>query len=330
MRAFTLVLLLAIALPATADQITLLNGDRLSGTVSTIAGGRLQFVTEHLGALDIPMEQVATIEQAEPLVVSTASGEEVKARLSYDGAQQSLVSPVGRRPVLLADLTSAVPDPAEVLPTWTTNVDLGYIVSTGNSETESRSLHLDSNYTAGKQEHRFFAYFNQDEADNETTRNTTDVGYDFRWYFRDKWYALANLGYFKDELKEIDSRITVGGGLGYQFFSTPISSWSTELGISQVFEDLAGDSESNPAVRWAMDYNRWLRLDAVDYFYGHEVLKILDSDRGEIYKLNTGLRFYLSERWNANARVDLVHETDPPAGRDKTDLTYSIGVGMIF
>ncbi len=330
MRALMLLLFLLGALPAAADQITLLNGDRLTGTVSSIAGGRLLFATEHLGELDIAMDQVATVEQLEPLVVSTVTGDELKARLSVADGQQALVSDAGSRPVLLADLTSAVPEPSEVPWTWTNTVDFGWVVSTGNSETESRSLHYDSSLVSGRQEHRLFAYVNQDEADDVTTRDTLDAGYDFRWYFRDQWYALATLGYFKDELKEIDRRITVGAGVGHQFWDNAISSLSTELGISQVFESLAGDSESNPAVRWAVDFNRWIRPDAIDFFYGQEVLKILDSDRGEIYKANTGIRFFLSERWNANARLDVIHETDPPEGRDNTDLVYSVGIGLVF
>ncbi len=189
---------------------------------------------------------------------------------------------------------------------------------------------MDSIATQGKFEHRGYLYLDTDESEGETTRDTFDAGYDLRYYFRDKWYALGSIGYFKDELKDIDSRITLGAGVGYQFFGTDIASLSTDLGVVMVLEDLDGDSESNPALRWGVDYQRWLDFEKLEYFYGHEVLKILDSDRGEIYKANTGIRIHLSERWNANARVDMIHETKPPVGSHKTDLTYSIGVGLIF
>ncbi|MFK7913686.1 MAG: YdiY family protein [Pseudomonadales bacterium] len=313
---------------ASADVIELKNGDRVTGTVVKISDGAMT-LTSGYGEMVIPVDQISGIDAALPMRVTTPVGEEVLGTLTNDGGQQYLRTDSGLQPLSIADLNRVV-DKDFTTDYWTNYLDFGLAVSKGNSETESISLHYDTNMVRGNTEHLGHAYWNTDEADGVTTRNQVDAGYSFRWYFRDSWYALGNLGYFKDELKEIDRRITVGAGLGHQFFANDIANFSTELGISQVFENLAGESESNPAVRWGMDYNRWLRPEQVQYFYGHEVLKILDSDRGEIYKINTGIRFNLSENWTANARVDLVHESKPPAGREKNDVVYSVGVGLAF
>ncbi len=320
-------LLAAISASAQADVVTLLNGDRLTGAVTTIGGGQLLIDTAHLGSITVPVDQVAGVQKADPESFSTASGAQLTGVLATEEGRQVIRTDEGLEPILVSDLILTPPAPAY---TWTTNLDFGYVLSKGNSETESGSLLLDSVYTRGKAEHRAFAHWNTEEAEEVTTRDTLDAGYNFRWYFREKWYSLVNFGYFQDELKDIDSRITVGAGVGYQFLKTEISSLSTELGISQIFEDLGGESENNPAVRWAVDYNRWLRPDQVDYFYGHEVLKILDSERGEIYKANTGIRIHLSDLWTAHGRVDLVHETKPPEDRHRTDIIYSVGVGVVF
>ncbi len=324
---------MTLATSAVADTVTLLNGDSITGTVTTITGGNLLVTTEHLGALTIPAAQVSGITKEGKMRITTATGAELVGGLSSIGGQQVIVTDAGTQVVAINDLSEAAEDyiiAVDPEPTWTTTADFGWSRSKGNSDTESRSLHLDSIATQGKFEHRGFAYFDSDEADEETTRETVDAGYDLRYYFRDKWYALASIGFFRDELKEIDSRWTLGAGLGYQFFNHSIASLSTDLTATMVVEDLAGASETNPAVRWGVDYFRWIRPELVEYFYGHEVLKILDSDRGEVYKLNTGFRVHLSERWHANARVDLVHETDPPAGNKNSDITYSVGFGMNF
>lgn len=329
----TVALQIALATSATADTVTLLNGDQITGTVTTITGGNLLVTTEHLGALSIPAAQVTGITKDGKMRITTASGAELTGALSSVGGQQIITTQSGTQVVAISDLTEAAEDYILAVapePTWTTTADFGWTLSKGNSDTESRSFHLDSIATRGKFEHRGFAYWDSDEAQEVTTRETVDAGYDLRYYFRDKWYALGSIGYFKDELKEIDSRYTIGAGLGYQFFNHSIASLSTDLGVTMVFEDLAGESESNPALRWGVDYFRWIRPELVEYFYGHEVLKILDSDRGEVYKLNTGIRVHLSERWHANARLDLVHESKPPLGNHRSDITYSVGFGMNF
>ena len=324
---------MALATGAVADTVTLLNGDQITGTVTTISGGNLLVTTEHLGALTIPAAQVSGITKDGKMRITTATGAELVGALSSVGGQQMITTDSGNQVIAITDLSEAAEDyilapPPEA--TWTTTADVGWRISKGNSDTESRAIHLDSIATQGKFEHRAFAYFNSEEAQEVTTRDTVDAGYDLRYYFADKWYALGSIGYFKDELKEIDSRYTLGAGLGYQFFNNSISSLSTDLGVTWVFEDLAGESETNPALRWGVDYFRWLRPELVEYFYGHEVLKILDSDRGEVYKVNTGIRVHLSERWHANARLDLVHETKPPQGNHRSDITYTVGFGVNF
>ncbi len=316
-----------------ADTVNLINGDRITGSVDTIAEGALLLTTEHMGAISIPMGQVAGIDKPQDIRITTATGEELMGTLSTQGGTQTITTANGTRVLALANVSAGMDDElarAAAEPTWTTTADVGYILTKGNSQTESRTVHIDSIAQQGKFQHRGYAYWNTDEADEETTRDTFDSGYELRYYFRDKWYALGSIGYFKDELKEIDSRYTLGAGLGYQFFDHSLASLSTDLSVTYVKEDLAGESESNPALRWGVDYFRWIQAEKIEYFYGHEVLKILDSERGEVYKVNTGLRLHLSERWHANARVDLVHETEPPPGNHRSDITYSFGFGMNF
>ncbi|MEM6708795.1 MAG: DUF481 domain-containing protein [Pseudomonadota bacterium] len=330
---FIAVVLGAVANLAAADVVTLANGDRISGTVTSITGGNVLLQTELFGALTVPAEQVSGISKTEPMQLRTTEGNEVTGTLEVVDDTQVVNTEFGTQPLALADLDRAVENylnqaVAETL--WTTRVDVGYALSTGNSETESSAVNFESILDQGKYQHRAFVNWNQDEADGETTRNQLDAGYGLRRFIGEKWFAAANLGYFKDELKEIDQRITVGLGLGYQFFDTSLSSLSTEFGLTQVFEDLDGESENNPALRWAANYNLWIQPERVEYFYGHEVLTIFDSGRGEVYKANTGIRFALSELWTANLRLDAVHETMPPEGREKTDLIYTVGFGLVF
>lgn len=316
-----------------ADTVTLANGDRLTGEVTIINGGKLLLNTEFMGLLSIPTDQVTGINKDGKITVKTAAGDELIGTLDTVGDQQVVTTPTGQRSVAVTDVTRAYADyvnAADLDRSWDTRLDLGFLMTRGNSDTQTASLHVDSIYKQGVYEHRGHLFVDKDEADDETTRDQLDAAYDFRWYYDPQWYALANVGYFKDKLKDIDRRVTVGLGVGHLFWDNSFGALSAELGISQVFEDLDGDSENNPAVRWALDYNYWFQPERLELFHNHEILKILDSDRGEILNASTGLRLHLSDRWNANVRMDVRHETEVPVDSHNSDITWVVGVGVLF
>ena len=129
-------------------------------------------------------------------------------------------------------------------------------------------------------------------------------------------------------MKDVDSRITAGGGIGHQFWDNSFGTLSAELGINVVVEELDGESEENPALRWALSYKRFLLSKRLELFHDHSILVI--PDRGEVLDSSTGVRLSVNQRINTSLRVDIQHETKPPEGNHKTDVTYSLGLGIKF
>ena len=76
---------------AMADTVVLKNGDRLTGTIDSIAGGRLVLATEYAGHVPIQLDQVAEVVSEAAFDVRTSAGE-VSGRFAVaDGAQQIAV-----------------------------------------------------------------------------------------------------------------------------------------------------------------------------------------------------------------------------------------------
>src|SRR5690606_11393655 len=121
-----------------------------------------------------------------------------------------------------------------------------------------------------------------------------------------------------------------GLGMGFQFWDNSFGAFATELGASAVVEALDGERERNPAVRWAVDYNRFLWSTRLELFNRSSLLIIPESDRGEVFQMTTGLRMAVNSWLDMALRVDLRHETEPAEAADKTDTTYSLGVGARF
>ena len=68
----------------------------------------------------------------------------------------------------------------------------------------------------------------------------------------------------------------------------------------------------------------------MEFFHKHSILFIPDSDRGEVIESSTGVRMAINSRLDTSFRVDVDHETEPVDGRDKTDVTYAMGIGIKF
>ena len=292
--------------------------------MNNITSGNVTVTTAYAGEISIAMANVTNIQTDGTYDLTLKSGETVTGQLVDNGIQAS----TGITPVAYSDISLLAPPPNNE-PVWTSRLDALATLSNGNADTQTLSLIGNSLYTHGRNEHLVSAYWGDEEADGESTKEQLEVDYGYRRFLRNDWFASANVEYFQDGLKDVDSRWTVGAGLGKLFWDNPLGRFSVELGVSQVFEDLAGDSQNNPALRWALAYNRFL-TGTTEFYHNQEILKILDSDRGEVYDTSTGLRFSLSDALSVSLRADLRHETKPPEGAHRSDITYGVGVGYTF
>ncbi len=169
------------------------------------------------------------------------------------------------------------------------------------------------------------------------TKDQVDVDYDLRLKYGDSWYAVAHFEYFHDPIKNVDQRATAGAGFGHTFWDSARGALTTDAGISQVFEQVdlgegvtatGNGSESNPALRWGLQYRHWLVAERLELFHNNQLLRILDDDRGSVWDSDTGVRFHVNSRWLAALRMDVQHESAPAPGQKKTDSSYALAVGF--
>src|SRR5579872_3223578 len=83
MRALALSLLFAMAAAAVAeDEVKLKNGDRITGKVKDLDGGKLTIETKEAGVIKIDWAQVASLKTDEPIKVKLATGETLEGKVS--------------------------------------------------------------------------------------------------------------------------------------------------------------------------------------------------------------------------------------------------------
>ena len=280
-----------VAAGAGADAVHFANGDRLTGQLVAAPDGFVAIDVPHVGVVTVPNEQVERVD-------------------SDVAAEQPAVR-------------------------WETRADLGMVVTSGNTRTEDASVVVGAKRTGERFDNVLGLAVNRSAARADAnspktkTKDQMDVSYALRWKFSDAWYGVANVNHFRDPIKDIEWRYTAGAGIGHTFWQSARGSLSTDAGVSQVFERIElSRKEANPALRWSLDFQRWLVLDRVELFHNNQLLHILTSERGLVWNSDTGIRFYLNDHWDASLRLDLQHETAPSPGRARTDASYALAVGV--
>ena len=327
-----LFLVTVLSASAHADRLTFTNGDVITGTITSVEGGQVVIQTEYAPRVIVAQDKITSIETDDDVQLSTTGGDVLIGKLSTDG-EEVTVDRTGAV-VSLADLKRITRDTSVrgfEAAQWSHKADLAATISKGNSDTETFSVLTESIMRKARNEHMVNVALFKDEDDGDTTRDQLDIDYSYKRFLDgDKWFLSGNGEYFKDELKQIDPRITVGAGMGYRFWENSLGKLTVEFGLSAVYEDLGATDETNPAARWALDYRRLLSGERIELFHRHQILKILDSGRGEVLDSSTGLRFMINDWWDASIRADLRHETEVPEGSHQTDITYAVGVGVRF
>lgn len=326
-----LALLLATSV-AHADELQLANGDRLSGSVVSLASGSVKFQTGFGATVDIPWEQVTQLRTDDSVVVQTDDGSRVSGRIAGIRGDRLRLDVGAAEPQELALNAVTAFNPPEELPPappkveYSGRINAGATLTRGNTETDA--VQADAEMTARGKANRFnlAGKLNYARDDTRDIANNASIfgGWD---HFIDRhWYLNSNVGFARDEFKALDLRSTAGLGLGYQWSESDRRKLSAEFGLSYVHEDFAnGETDSLPAARWALKYEH--RLASATIYHDQELLLGIEDIDDTLLRTRTGLRMPISERVSGSLQINYDHDFQPVAGADEVDVAYLFKIG---
>jgi putative salt-induced outer membrane protein YdiY len=317
---------------AAADVLHLKSGDRLTGEVDSIAGGKVILKTDFAGTIGVKLDTILHLESEKVFELRTSEGTRLRGQFAVTPDAQQFRPEEGAVTDLdLGTVASARENHLglrDLGSDWSNRFEAGISASTGNTETSAQNYLLESILNRSRSDHKLSFTYNTQEDDDVKTKENLKAGYRYRRFFGERWYGLGNAGYQEDEFKGVDYRWTLGLGGGYQFWDDSQGALSTDLGVNYVIEELEGVKDENPAIRWGLDWNRFLWAKKAEAFYNQSVLFIYSDPDNTVYHGSAGIRFNVTEMFTANFRVDVAHETEPADDLKKTDVTYVIGVGL--
>ncbi len=324
-------LCLSLAASALADEVVLANGDRISGKVVRKETSSLVFKTPYAGNLNIEWSEIRRITTDEPISLYFEGGSRLVGtmRSDQDGSVIVTGETVSSGPIPLEKLQYINPSPeisGDGLKV-SGHVNAGYSSTAGNSETTK--FYLDSEGVFRTRDNRFTLGARGAQAEDEGVETESSwLGYGKYDHFISKnWYAYANGNFENDRFKDIRLRTTLGLGSGYQFYETDKTNLALEGGITYVNTDaIDGEDDSYPAARLGLKFDRLLYAK-LKFFHSNEAYISLDDADEVFVRSQTGLRVPLVDKLNATAQYNIDWDSQPSAGRDKTDRALLLTLG---
>jgi putative salt-induced outer membrane protein YdiY len=316
-----------------ADEVRLLNGDRVSGEVLRIESGKLFVKTSYAPEVAIDIKQVSTLQTDEPVFVTIDQNSTLRAVLRADrDGRVALVADgwLETEPVALERLTALTRKPEPPVRV-AGRINFGSSTTSGNTETSK--LHMDAELIARSVVNRvtFGGAANRTQ-DGGVTTESNWLGYlKYDHFLSKQWYVYGNGTAERDRFKDIRLRTTLGAGTGYQFVETPKTNLALEGGANYVNTDsYVAEDEAFPAVRVALRFDHLILRDRLQFFHQSELYSDTQGSDNTFVRTLTGLRMPVFFRVTATLQYNVDWEADPAPDRVPTDRALLFTLGYVW
>ena len=326
-------LLLVILTLTFADEIILKNGDKLTGKVVSMEKGKLVFNTSYAGNISIDWQSVKSIKTDAPATLILKDGMVIKGALKPAQGDKVLIetASLGKSEMDLSQVTAINPEllPGEIKLTGRTNVAIA--LRSGNTDTSTYRVDGELQARAEKSRYTVGGEYNREEDDDKTTVNNWLAYAKYDHFITKKLYGYVNTVFKRDKMADLNLRSSVGIGLGYQVWESHKTNLFLEAGLSYVNEDYdTGSDDSYAAFRWAVNYDRFVWDDFLQFFHFHEGTIGLESTEDITIRSRTGFRMPLRHGFTATVQYNWDWDNTPAPGNDSVDEAFIIGVGYQF
>lgn len=333
MYAAAAALAIGTASSALADVVTFKNGDKLTGTVATMDGGKLTIKTAVAGDVTVDLKDVATFATDGPIEIRTADGEKLHEQVTAGDADQIKA---GGKVIQISTLKKINPPKEE----WHGSVFVNGSIARGNTNTDDLGVSLsaglrrqndstDDRFTTGGA-YNLGRQKDPATGDKITTTDNWNLFGKYDRFWTPKFYTYGLMRVEHDRIADLNYRLAPGGGIGYQWIESKEMNFNTEAGITYLYEDyISGGSEDSVAGRLAYHFDKQLN-DKVSFFHNLEWLPAFEDPGDYLLNTDAGIRANLTKTFFTEFKVELKRDSSPAPGALKNDLRYILGVGWTF
>lgn len=355
-----LVLFLYLASAAFADQITLKNGDHLSGTIVKSDGKTLVLHTEFAGDVTVQFPAITKITTEHELHISTTDKKTVVGPVTEsDGKIEVATKTAGTVEVPSANVV-LIRDDAEQAAYekslhpgwrqgWNGGVNVGFSVARGNSETTNLGLAI--NATRPTLNDKTSVYLTSVDTKNQlatpsTVANLVTGGFEYDHNINARIFGFGSADFTSNALQELDLRGVYSGGAGYHAVKSDIATVDLEAGVNYTHETYSNGAQVTPPtvppsfVSYGVT-NRFAALtlgELMTYKAGKSTVITEKafiypdlSDTSEYrFEFDLGTVTKISKWLGWQNQFSDIDVSNPPIGAKKNDLVLTTGLNFSF
>ena len=331
--------------PLFADQITLSNGDRLTGTITKSDAKSLVIKTEFAGEVTVQRPAIQEITTTQALHLRLRDGtSEVGSVTTADGSLE--VTAPGKAPVAVPkEAVAFVRNDAEeaaydttlhpnLLHAWSGGANVPIALTRANSATKNLALAFTADRKTTKD--HLGLYANSVFATNAapgavpaTTANAAQGGLRYDRNLDTRLFGFVGSDFQTDALQDLDLRSVFSGGLGFHAVNSDRTTLDLLAGGNYTRENYSTLRRNLAAITLGEELMKKLGQATVltQKLYAYPDLNEAGEYRatfnlGTVTKLNKWLG------WQ-NAFSD-IYVTNPPAGKKTNDILLTTGLNISF
>jgi putative salt-induced outer membrane protein YdiY len=352
--ASAILLVLGVCVSIHADVVIFKNGDKLTGKVVKLEGGKLTFKADVVGEVPLDLANISSFSTEDPAEFHLQDGTVLKSKVHpAEPGQVTLEKTelIQAQTIPLTAVTSINP-PIKPPVTWSGSVTLGMTSTHGNTFTESANV--SANVTRRTEQDRLRAYSTylasrtRDDDTNEkvTTEESFTLGGKYDYFLTKKWYTFLNADYKKDHVADLDYRIIAGGGMGYQWIEEDNLKFSTDAGVSELCEKYTKRKSVPPALRpprWEEEITKsdelslqlgyaleWIINDKFSFYHNTRYYPSFGDPADYFLTTDAELRAAITKNLFGSLKAIMDYDSTPGEDVGTTDTKYILGVGWKF
>jgi putative salt-induced outer membrane protein YdiY len=341
-----------------ADQVTLKNGDRLSGNIIKYDGKNLVLKSELAGDVTIPWSNVTAVTSTQPLNVTLKDGERIVGTVTTEGTKFQIATKETGGVTAARDSVEYIRSEAEqkaydteveryknprLIDLWAGTFDLGFTQTAGNTETETFTLATNAVRATSRDKitvsySQIYSSSNASGPDL-TTANAKRGGIAYNFNVAPKMFVFGLVDLENDQFQSLDLRFSPAGGVGFHAIKTPNTLLDLSIGAAMDKEFFSA-SATVPAGSPLLNQTYAELLLGEEFT--HKFSKTVSMHENLVFYPNVSsignyrMNFDISasaaiKKWMAfQISASDRYLSDPLPGRKTNDILFTTGLHFVF
>lgn len=361
---FSLLLFVGLTSALWADQVTLKNGDRLTGTVVKSDGKTLVLHTDAAGDVTFKFDAVQEIKTDQELHVSLKGGKTAVGPVTTsDGKVEIATKTAGTVEAPKEDVTLIRNDAEQLaydkslhpglMHGWNGGINVGFSVARGNSETENLALAF--NATHPTLNDNITLYATSIDTKNDLSKPTTVAnletgGLRYDRNLKPKLFAFGAGDFMSNALQFLDLRQVYTGGFGYHAIKNDRTILDFLGGVNYTHETYSNGTEVPPTPPSTTPTGIFESYGITHRYVALTLGEELNQKLGKSTVLTQNFDFYpnLQQTGQYRGTFNLgtvtklnkwlgwqnqfgdIYVSNPPNGAKKNDVIFTTGLNVSF